>query len=438
MDDVPDVLDLSHVEYDDHELNDADLLIQYESLLRGDTVEKPVPVEITTTAPVSKPPPVPPKPQQLDTVTIQALQGRIDAYKQAALVAKRASNMEAARKYMAVVRYCQSSLALVQEGLPMDGDIPPPPEPLPVQAPPTPASVPALPVDPLPLIVDYDALISQLNDQLETCKTLSIQFHQYGNKEQALRFHKLKKSFMQHVEQLHALKSKGSPLPAFNFQPTEWILTHEHLGLGLNDLQLEIVRAWGIGQQTDVWATYDCVDTKGTTPVVYGQAEPQLQFATKLVIKRDKALIRHVERKKAVFELHKYRGWLRSSECLGKAQLPLAPLLKLCDLVASIELLDPNTRKPTGIHLDVHLLLRRPLAQMETKTTREQWVYMSSAQDSPTPKAQPPPPPITKEVETDKEALLLECNQYPYLMMLTVLVWITLHPVSCWNKNNRE
>ncbi|CAG8836489.1 9571_t:CDS:2, partial [Racocetra persica] len=80
-------------------------------------------------------------------------------------------------------------------------------------------------------------------------------------------------------------------------------------------------------------------------------------------------------RKKAIFEVFHYRGFLRRAISLGKAQLKLDSLAGKAEIHEVLDLVD-NNRKPTGGKLEVRLRLRSPLLKPDIIQKTEKWLVV--------------------------------------------------------------
>lgn len=189
----------------------------------------------------------------------------------------------------------------------------------------------------------YDMLESQLESQIKICTSTSGYYFQRGDKQTALEFHKLNKIFKADLVSLRSYRNHAKKPPAFHFQDVRFeIEVGFYQEIGLNELSLNIIRAWDLShkdvQASDIeayvswdfgWPTENMPGTgtgKGVTPTAKKTSKPDFGFKKTLNIERTR-FQRFVERRKATFEVYHYRGIFRASYLLGKAQVPLQPLL---------------------------------------------------------------------------------------------------------------
>ncbi|KAI1316847.1 Coiled-coil and C2 domain-containing protein 1B [Mortierella claussenii] len=239
----------------------------------------------------------------------------------------------------------------------------------------------------------YDMLQSQLESQIKMCTTTCSYYFQAGHKRTALEFQKLNETFKADLVSLQSYRSHGKKAPAFHFQDVRFEL---ELGfyqeISLNDLSLSVVRAWDLShkdvQPTDIdayvswdlgWPTETMAGAgtgKGTTPTVRRTPKPDFNYSKTLGIERTRVFQRFVERRKATFEVWHYRGMLWKDYLVGRAQVPLLPLLYHSEIHEIVPLLDPTTRRNTGGKIEVKIRLQRPLIKPEIVVKEEKWLVI--------------------------------------------------------------
>ncbi|KAG0335633.1 Coiled-coil and C2 domain-containing protein 1B [Podila horticola] len=239
----------------------------------------------------------------------------------------------------------------------------------------------------------YDMLESQLESQIKICTSTSGHYYQRGDKQTALEFHKLNKIFKADLVSLQSYRKHGKKPPAFHFQDVRFeIEVGFNQEIGLNELSLNIIRAWDLShkdvQTSDIeayvswdlgWPTENMSGAgagKGDTPTVKKTSKPDFGFKKTLNIERTRAFQRFVERRKATFEVWHYRGIFRTSYLLGKAQVPLQPLLDHSEIHEIFPIVDPNNRRSTGGKIELKITLQRPLLKPEIAVKEEKWLVI--------------------------------------------------------------
>ncbi|KAK5822480.1 hypothetical protein F5H01DRAFT_410754 [Linnemannia elongata] len=239
----------------------------------------------------------------------------------------------------------------------------------------------------------YDMLESQLESQIKMCDSTLKYYFQTGDKNTALEFHKLNRTFKADLVSLQSHRSHGKKAPAFHFQDVRFEQEYGfYQEIGLNDLSLSIVRAWDLShkdvQPADIdayvlwdlgWPTESMAGAgsgKGSTPSIKKSAKPEYNYSKTLGIERTRAFQRFVDRRKVTFEVWHYRGLLWKDYLIGRGQIALQPLLEHSEIHEIIPLLDPSNRKNTGGKLEVKIRLQRPLLKPEIIVKEEKWLVI--------------------------------------------------------------
>ncbi|KAK3847539.1 MAG: hypothetical protein J3R72DRAFT_167165 [Linnemannia gamsii] len=239
----------------------------------------------------------------------------------------------------------------------------------------------------------YDMLESQLESQIKMCDSVLKYYYQIGDKTTALEFHKRNKNFKVDLVSLQSHRSHGKRAPAFHFQDVRFELEHGfYQEIGLNDLSLNIVRAWDLSHKDvqpsdmDAYVTWDlgwptesmagAGSGKGTTPSIRRTTKPDYNYSKTVGIERTRGFQRFVERRKATFEVWHYRGLLWKDYLIGRGQIALQPLMNHSEIHEIIPLLDPTNRKNTGGKLEIKIRLQRPLLKPEIVVKEEKWLVI--------------------------------------------------------------
>jgi hypothetical protein len=281
--------------------------------------------------------------------------------KQAAIYYKKSQNLSEAKLWLEHVKTCNDILEkieLVTEEImtweEIQPDLPPVP-PLPPsqflsdllqtqdqqrgnsQAVPTPKGIPK------------GQAITQIQNQIRLCALASAYYLAKGLKPEALKFHRIKKTLTGDLDQI---QSSGSDWVA-NLQQLDIHYTLENQCLDIKSEEYQIVISkfntkelkdsklkgldvycrvtWDIG--------YPEEGGKGDTPENLCKlgTEIELNFVKTIPVERNRPFQRHLERKRATFELV-YRssgvlGYFASAYSLGKASVKLDALLTKSEIV---------------------------------------------------------------------------------------------------------
>ncbi|CAG8565829.1 8542_t:CDS:2, partial [Diversispora eburnea] len=230
-----------------------------------------------------------------------------------------------------------------------------------------------------------------LESQISSCQTISAFYLKCGHKNEAMNFLRYKKAFVADLASLASYQKHDKDMPPFHFKEVTYDIENAFFDLSANDLEICIERAWNLGNKEvngkDVEA-YVCWDIgwplegsqgagngKGDTSVAKRGMDPEFNWKKIISIERTRPFIRHVERKKATFEVFHYRGFLRKAISLGKAQVKLDPFIKKSEIHDVFELVD-NNRRPTGGRLEIRLRMRHPLEKADIITKKERWLII--------------------------------------------------------------
>ncbi|KAJ3411982.1 Coiled-coil and C2 domain-containing protein 1B [Chytridiales sp. JEL 0842] len=266
----------------------------------------------------------------------------------------------------------------------------------------------------------YNHLQSKLEAQRDICTTIAAHHFKAGRKDKALEFHKKKKLIVSDLEALLAMKAAGAAPPAFVYQSVTYEIEQRHDDVGTDEAEVCVVRAFDLGGRASGvpsgevesyvtfefgWPTEESgkgAEGKGTSGTVGKDSSPVYNFAKKVPIERTRTFQRHLERRKAVFDVfHVNRGWggislFSKPTCLGRAYVKLDALLSKCEIHEVIDLVDPNNpRKSLGGKLEVRIRLRAPLAKPDVVVKQERWILLQLGTPNQPPAQAAAAPPVT-------------------------------------------
>ncbi|KAI9141227.1 hypothetical protein BKA69DRAFT_1125048 [Paraphysoderma sedebokerense] len=386
----------------------------------------------------------------------QTVSGRLQQYRQAAVFYKRQNNLNEAKEMLKVVKELQQALSkldFVKEGVSSleeakaDIKLPPPPPALATEYNPaaskqtnaTPVASatvakgkasPAVkqkanvstsveiktnlsePTNQFSTVADLE---TQLESQIKSCTSISAHYLSKGLKKEAVEYHKHKKTFTSDLATLRSYKDaqlrlgksiEEIPLPQFHFQTFSFQIENVYLDIPMTEMHVHITKAYGLSskevQAADidsfvVWDLgFDGDTGKGETQIVKKSINPEYGYKETVKIERNRTLQRHLERKKATFEVfHKSAGILgfgilAKNVTLGRAILKLDPLLNKSEIHEVVELTDSN-RRSNGAKLEIQIRLRQPILKPDIQNMSERWLVL--AETSPTSSIEPPVSP---------------------------------------------
>lgn len=230
------------------------------------------------------------------SVALDALKQRQLEYKRAALEAKNAGDIPRARELLTVSKVMQETIDVVASGGQAPGSytIPPPPSDVASTSPAaarkstttsaksSPAAKPAKTGPPLgvtaPEPMDLSPAISasttsahstptsasasspshdlvtqltqKITAQIALCTTISAHYFKSGQKDLALHFHRLKKTFTSDLDILSSLAlSPTASHPQFTYKEISYDVEQANADLGVDEMEVGIVRAFGLGSR---------------------------------------------------------------------------------------------------------------------------------------------------------------------------------------------
>ncbi|ORZ38130.1 hypothetical protein BCR44DRAFT_1511410 [Catenaria anguillulae PL171] len=341
---------------------------------------------------------------------------RLAQYKRAAVAAKRLNDKQAALDFLRCAKQCEAILEhceFAREGVLDWADardslpaLPPPPPPhilaqlnaVATQAAPS-ASGPTLPSPQASSTnrpSSLPAILDALRSQIASCTAASAFYYARNDKTRALQFHRYKKTFSTDVAALEAM-SPGDPLPAIDTLDVTYQRELSFPHLSMEEYEVLIERANGLSLTKSglapgssvpvvvIWEVgYPEATGKGETTVVNtASADTDINQSFRIGIgdRKNKALQRHLERRKASLEVLYQSGGLfgsglfSSRVSLGKAQLKLDALLTKSEIHEVVKLVDAN-RRPMGGSLEIRIRMRQPLLRADVAELNERWITL--------------------------------------------------------------
>ncbi|CAG8534892.1 9206_t:CDS:2 [Acaulospora morrowiae] len=265
----------------------------------------------------------------------------------------------------------------------------------------------------------YARLLAKLESQISLCTTISAYYLKSGDKSQASFFHKYKKTFIADLESLTSYQKHGKDIPPFHYKEVTYNVENAFFDLSANDMEVCIEKAWSLGNKevngkdVEAYVNFDigwppegspgAGSGKGDTSVAKRGMDPEFNWKKTLSIERNKAFQRHIDRKKALFEVFHYRGFFRKATSLGKAQVKLDSLANKSEIHEVVELVD-NNRRPTGGKLEIRLRLRAPLLKADVISKTEKWLIIDDLNTNHPLHATPKPSASSSDVTSSKSS----------------------------------
>ncbi|XP_060800584.1 coiled-coil and C2 domain-containing protein 1-like isoform X2 [Amyelois transitella] len=358
------------------------------------------PQSAASPTPLSPPrPPVPiPTPAVSSTSRyekqIALLTLRQKQFKEAALDAKKAGDIEQAKEYLRAAKGFDSVIEAAKGGLIVDlKSLPLPPR--------TKENIEHTfdvisaedcgPSDDSPTIdLEGDDVIlriqQQLTKQLKLCLDNRDHNKKMGNVAEANRFEHLAVAVKQDLDVVLVAKRLGQDPPKFHYESRQFAVVQCNTDLNENDLELTIVRgiAYNVPnpKEVDTYVKFEFPYPQETpvsdrTVLIKDTNSPEYNAVFPLVINRAaRPCLRVFKRHGIKLEVYARGGWFRSDRLLGSVLVKLAPLETAVTIHDSFPLMDG--RRPAGGSLEVKLRVRTPLLQQQIENTKHRWLVIDN------------------------------------------------------------
>ncbi|KAJ8729687.1 hypothetical protein PYW08_001268 [Mythimna loreyi] len=225
------------------------------------------------------------------------------------------------------------------------------------------------------------SLLHQLEAQAKLAKEYMNHSKSMGHVAEAKMYEKLSERVKEDLDVLRVAMLNNRGLPGFHYVMREFSITQCNTDLGVNDLELTIVRgiAYNVAKDIDTYVRFEFpfpqeAPVSDRTEVVKDSNNPEYNAVFPLAINRNRACMRVFKRHGIKFEVWSKGGWFRSDSLLGTANVKLAPLQEEVTLHDSFPLYDG--RRPVGGSLEIKLRVRTPLLQQQVKATKHRWLVL--------------------------------------------------------------
>ncbi|KAH9158531.1 hypothetical protein LEN26_002904 [Aphanomyces euteiches] len=221
------------------------------------------------------------------------------------------------------------------------------------------------------------------------------------------------------LETLRAAKANPSqPPPSTRVVETVNMIEHMNRDVDLNQIEVSVLQLRSASTvQRDLFAKLLLnIPSQNphelTTSSARGGAMYTFNSVAKFPIQRTRGLVKLCELRKAQIEVFTTAGFFTSSESVGKASLPLLPLVSSCEIHCWLPLM--VGRRPCGLDIEIRLRLQVPLRDKEFRLMKTTTFVVDSyppleddAPALPPPPVQVPSPPVppmaSVDISTDQE-----------------------------------
>ncbi|KAJ8726091.1 hypothetical protein PYW07_000789 [Mythimna separata] len=177
------------------------------------------------------------------------------------------------------------------------------------------------------------SLLNQLESQAKLAREYMHHCKSMGHVAEAKMYEKLNERVKEDLDILRVAMLNNRGLPSFHYVMREFSVTQCNTDLGVNDLELTIVRgiAYNVAKDIDTYVRFEFpfpqeAPVSDRTEVVKDSNNPEYNAVFPLAINRNRACMRVFKRHGVKLEVWSKGGWFRSDSLLGTANVKLAPL----------------------------------------------------------------------------------------------------------------
>ncbi|XP_055529927.1 coiled-coil and C2 domain-containing protein 1-like [Wyeomyia smithii] len=393
---------------------------QYEDAIKLHKAGKPIPLDELPTPPgyapipvdeAAKPPPAPsPRPapkapppaaavvagsskEPRAALTqnerqLAVLLQRQKEYRQAAVEAKRAGELEEAKEYIRIFKGLEKLIDTARGGIPIDM-----------------ATVPIAPAkrssleDSFTIVAEEDCsatddadvdlntrLEEQLSKQLIMCRNTRDHHRAMGDVAGTNRFENLALSVQKDLDFVRLAHKKRLPVPKFHYEMKQFNVVKCNTDLTENEVEVTVVRgiAYNVPnpKEIDTYVKFEFPypqddPTRGKTGLVRDTDNPEYNHRHSIEIHRNQRTCQRIFKRQSLkCEIFSKGGFLRSDTLIGTVTVKLQPLETQCEIHDSFPLMDG--RKAVGGKLELKIRVRNPILAKQIEQINEKWLIIDA------------------------------------------------------------
>ncbi|XP_055621547.1 coiled-coil and C2 domain-containing protein 1-like isoform X2 [Toxorhynchites rutilus septentrionalis] len=340
--------------------------------------------------PVTPPAPGPSKetrsPHTQNDKQIALLLERQKEFRQAALDAKKAGELDEAKEYLRVCKGLDKLLEVARGGIPIDM-----------------STIPIAPSkrssleDSFTIVAQEDCttedsdldlrtrMEEQLSKQLIMCKNTRDHHRAMGDVAGTNRFENLALSVQKDLDFVRLAHRKKLPIPKFHYEMKQFNVVKCNTDLTDNEVEVTIARGinYNVPNPKDVDTyvkfefPYPQDPLKAKTNLVKDTDNPEYNHRQSIEIQRNQRACQRIFKRLALkCEIYSKNGFLRSDTLIGTVTVKLLPLETQCEIHDSFPLMDG--RKPVGGKLEVKIRVRNPIQAKQIEQINEKWLIVDA------------------------------------------------------------
>ncbi|XP_065079358.1 coiled-coil and C2 domain-containing protein 1-like [Ochlerotatus camptorhynchus] len=327
-------------------------------------------------------------PQTQNEKQIVLLLERQKEFRQAAVEAKNAGELEEAKEYLRVFKGLEKLIDTARGGIPIDMNT------IPI----APSKRSSL-EDSFTVVAQEDCtpaddadvdlntrLEEQLSKQLIMCRNTRDHHRAMGDVAGTNRFENLALSVQKDLDFVRLAHRKQLPVPKFHYEMKQFNVVKCNTELTDNEVEVMIVRGINYNvpnpKEVDTYVKLEFPypqddPLKAKTGIVKDSDNPEYNHRQSIEIHRSQRACQRIFKRQALkCEVFSKGGFLRSDTLIGTVTVKLQPLETQCEIHDSFPLMDG--RKTAGGKLELKIRVRNPILTKQIEQINEKWLIIDA------------------------------------------------------------
>ncbi|XP_063686886.1 coiled-coil and C2 domain-containing protein 1-like [Bolinopsis microptera] len=241
----------------------------------------------------------------------------------------------------------------------------------------------------------FNQLVSDLEHQIEMCKTNAQTFQKLGDLPSAKHYAQLFQNQGKDLANLKGIYKQKNGLPPYRYEGCKFPVLNSSPELSDREAEIVIVRCLNVPvpqgwkpEDLKVYATWEFTlqdkTAKGQTKSYKGGINPDIfeQFRVDIGDRSSRSFARAIKRGNVKFTAWYERGFLKKPGELGCGVVKLADWENLAEVHEAVTLLDG--RKQTATKVEVKLRIREPVGGAQCEFQEMKWLVIGRSGRAPT------------------------------------------------------
>uniref|UniRef100_A0A1S4H553 Coiled-coil and C2 domain-containing protein 1-like n=1 Tax=Anopheles gambiae TaxID=7165 RepID=A0A1S4H553_ANOGA len=229
-------------------------------------------------------------------------------------------------------------------------------------------------------------LEEQLSKQLIICRNTRDHHRAMGDIAGTNKFENLALNVQKDLDLVRLGHRQGLPLPKFHYEKLQFNVVKCHTDLSDNEVEIRVVRGINYNvpnpKDVDTYVKFEFPypqedPLKGKTNLVKDTHSPEYNYQQTFEIQRSQRNCQRIFKRHALkCEVYSKGGFLRSDVLIGTVTVKLQPLETQIEIHDSFPLMDG--RRTVGGKLEVKIRVRNPILTKQIEQINERWVVLDS------------------------------------------------------------